>query len=341
MRYMLWMMVFLNMALSGTTQEVESIITKERVTEVIGALASDSMMGRGNFQKGLDKAADYITVQFERLSLQPLDTFSYRIPFLKSKYGAVYLNNLIGVIPGRSKPDEWVLITAHYDHVGTEGKRRDTIFNGANDNASGTTAVLMLAEYFAHARNNERTLVFCCFAGEELGLVGSTAFAKLIDTAKVKAMVNIEMIGRFQVPYGNSAFVTGDGFSNLFSILKQSLQGTGYHLYSDPQENEDKEAAARLFYRSDNLPFVYRGIPAHTIMSSTDLDEHYHQKSDELKFIELDHMTRVIRTIAYSLGSLADGTATPGKIDTNGLERTDRKNHYRILEAMKKGSRNH
>src|SRR5688572_15338076 len=100
------------------------------------------------------------------------------------------------MLPGRSKPEEFIIYSAHYDHEGmVAGKKKDKIMNGANDNASGTAALLMLAQYFAQRKDNERTLVFCAFAGEEIGLKGSRELAQILDPQKVKAGINLEMLG--------------------------------------------------------------------------------------------------------------------------------------------------
>ncbi len=107
------------------------------------------------------------------------------------------LANLVGVIPGKSKKDEYVIFSAHYDHLGIDhsADRKDSIFNGANDDASGTTAVILLANYFRALGNNERTLVFVAFTAEETGEYGSQYFSKQMDPSKTMAMFNIEMIG--------------------------------------------------------------------------------------------------------------------------------------------------
>lgn len=310
---------------AATAQHLDSVITETAVQEIIGALANDSMMGRGNYQPGLEKAAGYIADHFASLGLQPLDSaLDYKIPFAKKGRKPRSLINVVGVLPGSTLRDEWVIISAHYDHIGVQGKRNDTVYNGANDNASGTTAVLKLAEYFAKQGNNARTLVFCCFAGEELGLLGSYAFARsIIDPEKVKAVLNIEMIGRHEKEFRNSAFLTGSRLSDLFIILNTSLEGTGHRLFPDLEFSAGKDEGQLLFYRSDNLPFAYKGIPAHSIMSSTDRDVYYHKKQDELLHIDLPHLTTVIKTIAMAMRSLVDGRATPKRIDPSILERVE------------------
>jgi hypothetical protein len=220
--------------------------------------------------------------------------------------------NVVGVLPGRTRPDEVIVFSAHYDHEGIRGKRKDSVMNGANDNASGTTAVLALAEYFAKRSDNDRTLMFCAFAGEELGLKGSFAFAKGVIPGKIVALVNIEMIGVPQ--FGkNKVFITGDGYSSLPDFLSKQLVAAGLKMVGEPGEER------ALFRRSDNLPFALLGVPAHTIMSSDDLDKCYHQLCDEVDRIDMKHLTAVIRAIAKSVQPLIEGKETPTRIDLRDM----------------------
>lgn len=218
--------------------------------------------------------------------------------------------NVAAVLPGRSKKHEVVLFSAHYDHEGVyERKKKDGILNGANDNASGVTALLLLADYFAKRNDNERTLLFCAFAGEELGLLGSKNFVDAIHTKPIVAGINIEMIGVPQ--YGkNKIFITGYNNSSLPAILKKQFQSTPVEVRPGPSE-EEKE----LFKRSDNFPFVEKGVPAHSIMSSDDDDKCYHQPCDEVKRINISHMTTVIKAIAAATQSLISGEETPAKVE--------------------------
>ena len=107
------------------------------------------------------------------------------------------LKNVVGILPGTTKPNEYVIFSAHYDHlgIGKPDARGDSIYNGANDDASGTTAVLMLAKYFCARHDNARTLVFATFTAEEIGEYGSQYFATQWNPDQVVAMFNIEMIG--------------------------------------------------------------------------------------------------------------------------------------------------
>lgn len=217
--------------------------------------------------------------------------------------------NLVGMLRGKSKPNEIILFSSHYDHEGVfkRGRKKDSIMNGANDNASGTTALLMLANYFSQRNDNERTLLFCAFAGEELGLLGSKDFAEYIPASSIIAGINLEMIGIPQ--YGNNnIFITGFNQSSLPGILEKQLAATPVKVKTGPSEEKE------LFKRSDNYPFVKKGVPAHTIMSSDDDDKCYHQPCDEIKRIDIPHMTTIIKAITIATRTLISGEDTPTRI---------------------------
>lgn len=233
---------------------------------------------------------------------------SISLSALASYYSHVEYN-IVGMLRGRSKPNEIVLFSAHYDHEGVfkRGRKKDSIMNGANDNASGTTALVMLAKYFAQRNDNERTILFCAFAGEELGLLGSKDFANYIPASSIIAGINIEMIGVPQ--YGkNNVFITGYDHSSLPSILEKEFASTPVKVKKGPSEEKE------LFKRSDNFPFVEKGVPAHTIMSSDDDDKCYHQPCDEIKRIDIPHMTTVIKAIAVATRTLINGNETPSRV---------------------------
>lgn len=209
--------------------------------------------------------------------------------------------NVVGLLPGRTKADEVLVFSAHYDHVGiTGGSGKDSIMNGANDDASGTTAVLALAEYFAMRGDNERTLLFCAFAGEELGLVGSRNFMQYINAEKIVGNINIEMIGVPQ--FGkNAIFITGSKESYLPPLLYKGLKSAGLKVKNEPGPEK------MLYRRSDNYSFAMLGVPAHTIMSSDDDDDCYHRECDEFDRINISHMTKVIRGIAMAVEDIISG----------------------------------
>ena len=223
--------------------------------------------------------------------------------------------NVVGVLPGKSKKNEYVIFSGHYDHLGV-GKpvNGDSIYNGANDDASGTTAVIMLAKYFKALGNNERTIVFAAFTAEEMGGYGSQYFSNQFDPDKVVAMFNIEMIGT-QSKWGkNSAYITGFEKTDMGSILEKNLEGTGFTFYPDPYPMQ------QLFYRSDNATLARLGVPAHTISTSKMDDEpNYHRVTDQIETLDLDNMAMIIRSIALSAQSIIAGKDTPTRVKVEDL----------------------
>jgi Zn-dependent M28 family amino/carboxypeptidase len=231
------------------------------------------------------------------------------------------LANVVGVLPGKSRPDEIVIFSGHYDHLGITSKDRngnvvaDSIFNGANDDAAGTTAMMVLAKYFKALNNNERTLVFAAFTAEEVGGFGATYFSNQLDPAKVMAMFNLEMIGSESKWGKNSAFITGYEKTDMGKILQANLEGTDFTFYPDPYP------AQNLFYRSDNATLARLGVPAHTISTTKiDTDPYYHKATDEIGTIDIDNMTRIIKAIALSARGIVSGKDTPTRVNTSDLK---------------------
>jgi hypothetical protein len=219
--------------------------------------------------------------------------------------------NVAGILPGKSKKDEVVIFSAHYDHlgVGKPNAANDSIFNGANDDASGTTAVIMLANYFAQHNDNERTLMFVAFTAEEAGGVGSQYFSRQLNPDRVVAMFNIEMIGTNSKWGRSSAYITGYELTNMGNILQQNLAGTDFKFYPDPYPSQ------HLFFRSDNATLARLGVPAHTISTSKmDSEKFYHTPDDEIGTLDLRNMTQIIKAIALSSQSIVAGKDTPGRV---------------------------
>jgi hypothetical protein len=240
---------------------------------------------------------------------------------LKNAISKKALNNVVGVLLGKSKPDEYVIFSGHYDHLGVgtpaEGmphNATDSIYNGANDDAAGTTAVIMLADYFKKLNNNERTIIFTTFVAEELGGYGAKYFSKQMSPEKVIAMFNLEMIGTESKWGKNSAYITGYEKTNMGAILQKNLEGTAFKFYPDPYPEQ------QLFYRSDNATLAKLGVPAHTISTSKmDSEPTYHTADDEIETLDIDNMTEIIKAIALSSSSIISGKETPTRVDTTQL----------------------
>ncbi|MBW7839946.1 MAG: M20/M25/M40 family metallo-hydrolase [Chitinophagaceae bacterium] len=230
---------------------------------------------------------------------------------IKRKIEKQPLTNIVGVIPGKSKKDEYVVFSAHYDHLGY-GKpdaKGDSLYNGANDDASGTTAVIMLAKYFKALNDNERTLIFVAFTAEESGGYGSRYFSQQLNPDKVVAMFNIEMIGTDSKWGTNSAYITGYEKTDFGQILQKNLEGSKFRFEPDPYPEQN------LFMRSDNATLAALGVPAHTISTSKmDNEPHYHKQSDEFETLDMNNMTEVIKGIALSSKSIISGKDTPTRV---------------------------
>jgi hypothetical protein len=234
----------------------------------------------------------------------------YRIE-IRQKIKTKILTNLVGEIPGISKPEEYVIFSAHYDHLGTEkpDAKGDSVYNGANDNASGVTAVITLAKYFNQIHDNQRTLIFVTFTAEETGAFGSVYFAKKIDPRKVVALFNIEMIGTLSKWGKNTAYITGYEKSDFGSILRKNLKSSPFKFYPDPYPG------LLLFFRSDNISLARMGVPAHTISTSKmDDEKYYHTRGDKIETLNLENMTQIIRAIGLSAGSVISGKDTPRRV---------------------------
>ena len=290
-------------------------IDSNTVRKHLYTLASDEMEGRGTGTPGIEKAAVYIENEFKRIGLatfQDLETYRQTFTFENRRtQEKITASNIIGVLEGKSKKDEFVVVSAHFDHLGIRKTTRqlDSIYNGANDDASGVTGVLTLAEYFKNKGTNERTIVFVAFTGEEMGLKGSTHFGKGILASKFVAGINLEMIGKTPSFGPNTAWLTGFERSDFGKIIQQNLEGTGYQLFPDPYKKFN------LFFRSDNASLARLGVPSHTFSTTPiDVDKDYHQASDEAETLNMTVITQTIQAVAKGTESIINGLDTPTRV---------------------------
>jgi Zn-dependent M28 family amino/carboxypeptidase len=299
------------------SQELPPISDSE-VYRIEKILSSDDMQGRKIYTPGIEKAASFISDEFRNTGLIPFpgmkdfrQSFSKKEPLSgELKDSTHILTNLVGILPGKSKPDEYVIFSAHYDHLGIgRAIAGDSVFNGANDDASGTTAVIMLAKYFSKLNDNARTIIFVAFTAEEEGEFGSEYFSEKQDPAKTIVMLNIEMIGTESKWGKNSAYITGYDKSDLGQILQKNLKNSPFRFYPDPYPGES------LFLRSDNASLAVLGVPAFTISTSKmDSEKYYHTRGDAFQTLDIKNMTEIIRAIAMSAGSIISGKDTPHRI---------------------------
>lgn len=283
-------------------------------------LADDALDGRGSATRDEHIAALFAASQFQALGLEPggdNGTFVQKaklpdpLPERVQKYLAKYPDgprtetwNAIGILRGKERPNEVILLTAHLDHLGIgPAVNGDDIYNGADDDASGTTAVLTLAHILATGKRPKRTIVFALFGSEEIGGYGNRAFLEHppVPLASIVANLEFEMIGRPDpaVPEG-TLWLTGYDLSNLGPTLAKH----GANLVGDPRP------AQHFFRRSDNYALALKGIVAQTV-SSFGLHKDYHQPSDELSKIDFGHMDRAIESMVSPIRWLANSGWKP------------------------------
>ncbi|GAA4430071.1 hypothetical protein GCM10023188_16220 [Pontibacter saemangeumensis] len=229
---------------------------------------------------------------------------------VENKIEKLQLTNVGGMIEGKRK-DEYVVFSAHYDHIGIqEALDGDSIANGADDDAAGTTAMMLLAEYYRQQPQPERTLLFVAFAAEEMGGFGSKYFSEQLNPDQIVAMFNIEMVGKPSKFGPNTAYLTGFERSDLGQLMQKRLEGTAYSIHPDPYLEQN------LFYRSDNATLARLGVPAHTISSvQIDQDKTYHTVNDELEQLDMAHLTNMIKAIALASEGVVNGEDTPMRVD--------------------------
>jgi len=235
----------------------------------------------------------------------------------------VVLKNVIGILRG-SDPvlkSTCVLLTAHYDHIGTADTAgpfavsqpkdaSDRIYNGANDDGSGTVSVIEIARALARLNPRpRRSIVFMTFFGEELGEVGAKFYAShpIFTPGKTVADLNLEQLGRTDSTTGpqvGTVTMTGYQYSDLAKFIEQAGRETGIKIY------EDQDASDDYFIRSDNEALAKIGIPAHTIAVAYEFPD-YHAVGDEWQKIDYDNMAKVDRMVALAVWNLANSPAVP------------------------------
>ncbi len=305
-----------------------------QVSQRISTLASDAMMGRRTGTPGGHAAAEWIAAQFREAGLDPAGdsgTFLQRVPVravanpdplspnkLTVRRVAsiaaldtvpherrLFSSNVVGVIRGSDPAlrDQVVLVTAHYDHLGVgRAVDGDSIYNGADDNASGTVAVIEMARRMKQGEAPKRTIVFAAMTGEEVGMIGTNWYINnpAVPMSQVVANLNVEMIGRPDSLAGGfgKAWLTGYERSTMGDLLADN---------SIPLV-PDLRPAQNFFRRSDNYAFAALGIPAHTI-SSFNAHVQYHSPADDVSLVDSRHLAAVISATSRALRLLANGDA--------------------------------
>ncbi len=278
-------------------------ITSAQVQEIVYYLASDELEGRYTGTIGIDKAATYIENKFKEIGIKPYFE-TYRDSFKVKNLDAF---NVIGFIEGSDSKlkKEVIILGAHYDHIGMRAKTvdNDSIANGANDNAVGTSAVVAMANYFAVKKNNKRSIMFALFSAEEMGLLGSEHLAKRLKAENINlyTMVNFEMIGVPMKDKDYKAYLTGYDLSNMAEKMNEYTNSNLLGLLP-------KAIEFNLFKRSDNLPFYKEfNLPCQTI-STFDFTnyEYYHHVDDEAEKMDYEHMANLINKIIPAIETMSN-----------------------------------
>lgn len=313
-------------ALPGEQEQWLSTISANTLRGNLSFLASDALEGRGTPSRGLDIAAEYIAAQFRAAGLEPLgddgyfQTADWREIAPKreiAKYAdapqPLKVRNVVGLLRG-SDPElskTYVLVTAHYDHLGVrEGNGDDAIYNGANDDGSGTVSVIELARAFAARKERpKRSIVFMTVFGEEHGLVGSRYYGAhpLVPVAATVANINLEQIGRTddsEGPQVRAAAVTGADYSDVGDVLRQAGERTGIRITRHPVNSD------RYFAYSDNQALADLGVPSHTVSVAYAFPD-YHGAADTWDKIDYDNMAAVNRAVALALLTIANDPRAP------------------------------
>ncbi|ACU08818.1 putative peptidase, M28 family [Flavobacteriaceae bacterium 3519-10] len=288
-------------------------VSRQSVVNTLSVLASDQMKGREIGTPQNDSAAVFIAKRFEENNLDYCVGTSFLVPF---EYKGKTAYNVCGIKKGKS--DKSLAYSAHFDHIGSNGKGPDPIFNGADDNASGVSLMIGLSEYFKTSAP-EFSMIFMAFNGEEKGMKGSKAIAEEVQLQKyfnnTQALFNFEMVATVSQFGANAMYMTGDTFSDLDELMNTAAADQ-FKIHPDPYTGQ------QLFYRSDNVVFAKKGIIAHSF-STVDMTtaKHYHQANDDLAVVNFDNLTLMINSLGKTISTLKPSDFSPKYNETVNLKR--------------------
>ncbi|HEX8502491.1 MAG TPA: M28 family peptidase [Pyrinomonadaceae bacterium] len=305
-------------------------VSAESMRGHLSFLSSDALEGRRTPSRGLDLAAEYIAAQFRRAGLEPAGDEGYfqtvrlgdaatsrrALSRLTPEAVEAKVRNVAGILRGSDPAlkDTYVVVSAHYDHIGVregcDASKEDCVNNGANDDGSGTVGVIELASALSKLTPRpRRSILFLTFFGEELGLVGSRYYGghPLVPLQKTVAQVNMEQVGRTddsEGPQVGTLAVTGFDYSDVGAALLRAGEAEGVRVYRHPTKSD------AYFSRSDNQPLADVGVPAHTAGVAFEFPD-YHAAGDHWEKVDYDNMTRVVRAVGRGALLLADSAQEP------------------------------
>ncbi len=300
----------------------------------LNILAHDSLEGRETGKRGQKMAAEYIANHFKKIGIPPYKRNTYYQPFkvksgrhlckcstcdskyLKNVFKSKYVKgeNVLGYIEGTDLKDELLIITAHYDHLGMHDS---VVFNGADDDGSGTVAVLEIAEAFMLAKKNgkgpRRSVLIMPVSGEEKGLLGSKYYTDhpIYPLESTIANLNIDMIGRVDEYHTNGDYVYligSDKLSTELHNISEEVNKKHFNLELDYTFNSEDDPN-RYYYRSDHYNFAKNNIPV--IFYFNGVHEDYHQITDTVDKIDFQKIQKISRLVFLTAWELANRDNAP------------------------------
>ncbi|WP_298507910.1 M28 family peptidase [uncultured Kordia sp.] len=256
--------------------------SKEALLKHVKELSSDAYEGRETGTAGATKAKNYIVAEFEKLGVQPLGkTFIQTFPLPKNKK-IEKGENIIGFIKGSEKPDAYIVISAHYDH---EGIKQGKIYNGADDDASGISALFAFAEYF-QKHPPKHSVILAAFDAEEKGLVGSFFYVKnpIVKKEQLKLNINMDMISRSDK---KELYAVGPQYYKQLKPVVENLKTSG-DINLKIGHKEWTYASDHAGFHKAKIPFIYFGVEDH---------KDYHKPTDDFENIHPAFYTNAVQTI--------------------------------------------
>ncbi|WP_073150084.1 M28 family metallopeptidase [Mesonia phycicola] len=298
----------------ANVEDYANTITSSELKEHLYTFASDEFQGRDTGKPGQKKAANYLKKEYISMQIpSPLgeDDYFQDIPssFFNNQFNDS--ENVVAYIKGSEFPDEIVVISAHYDHVGVDGQ--GNIYNGADDDGSGTVSVLEIAEAFQEAVKDgyrpRRSILFLHVTGEEKGLLGSKYYTQnpIFPLENTVTDLNTDMIGRIDPKHEDNPnyiyLIGSDKLSTELHELSEEVNKKYTNFDLDYTYNDENDPN-RFYYRSDHYNFAKHNIPVIFYFNGTHAD--YHKPTDTPDKIEYDLMTRRAQLIFYTAWEVAN-----------------------------------
>ena len=295
-------------------KEYAESMSEDDLKKLVYTLADDKYEGRKTGEKGQKIAAEFIVDYYKNLGISAANDNGNYLQHIPVEYfrglSADDSENVVAYIKGSEIPEEYIVISAHYDHLGVQG---DIIYNGADDDASGTSAVLLIAEAFKNAveqgNGPKRSIVFLHVTGEEEGLYGSRYYTEnpIFPLENTVTNLNIDMIGRYDIQHkDNPEFVYligSDKLSSELHELSEAINKKYTNLMLDYTYNDENDPN-RFYYRSDHYNFAKNNIPV--IFYFTGVHKDYHKETDTADKIQYDLLQKRTHLVFYTAWEIAN-----------------------------------